>query len=219
MAAARAQFGAICAKLQRNIGSSKGRLRRLYNQSNPTTRIPNEILPWMMELACFEPFSVAERCLGIRCVRVEVLLLHVCQRWRGVAISTPALWTEICGPESPEQKKTARVEAYLSRSKGLLLDVSLIGTLDRWGSPRQEWGQDFLRAAALHSERWRSFFLCLPPQYDNEHFPGEDTLGDLFTDVLENVSVPHLETVELSIDWPSMAVNASGKCGETGKTL
>ena len=154
-----------------------------------------------MEDVCFD--QKFEHMVGwTKYARMEVFLSQVCRRWREVAISTPVLWTEIEGPESQRRKGTTRTEAYLSRSKNRLVDVTLSVTLDYIGQPRANWGQDFLQVAAKHSTRWRSFTLQFPKEYTDRG--GKMKAKDL-CDILEEVAVPQLQTADISIDYDSAA--------------
>ncbi|KAI0044403.1 hypothetical protein FA95DRAFT_1562273 [Auriscalpium vulgare] len=56
----------------------------------------------------------------------QVLVSHVCRRWRDIALQTPTLWTSIDFSEGPPFEKS---RAYIERSKECLLDIELDCTL------------------------------------------------------------------------------------------
>ena len=195
LAKARAQYEEICARLQNSINASEARLGQVFNESHPMLHLPNEILSRIMEEACSGP---SKRVMSLDHVRTEILLSHVCQRWRAVAVATPALWTKIVGPDKGDYK-TARLEAYLSRSKGCLIDVRINVSLVAERNPAENWCQEFLMIVASHSERWRSFTLRTRYEYFGELWTGEDLVS-----TLENASVPQLQLVDVVADRPSI---------------
>ncbi|EMD39952.1 hypothetical protein CERSUDRAFT_112189 [Gelatoporia subvermispora B] len=57
-----------------------------------------------------------------RSMEFEILVSHVCHRWREVALDTPALWTTI---DFEEAEPFPKSKAYLERSKGAPLAISI----------------------------------------------------------------------------------------------
>ena len=57
----------------------------------------------------------------------QVLVSHVCQRWRVVAIETPTLWTDLDFSEGPPFEKS---RTWLERSKECPLDIELDCTVE-----------------------------------------------------------------------------------------
>ncbi|KAI9465510.1 hypothetical protein BJY52DRAFT_1144222 [Lactarius psammicola] len=99
----------------------------------------------------------------------QVLVSHVCRRWRAVAIETPTLWTYLDFSEGPPFDKS---RAWLERSKECPLDIELDCTAD--SDSESESGSDgsedqadshispadlpIVRDLILpHSARWRIF--------------------------------------------------------------
>ncbi|OCH86387.1 hypothetical protein OBBRIDRAFT_242419 [Obba rivulosa] len=55
-------------------------------------------------------------------IEFEILVSHVCQRWRGIALDTPALWSTI---DFDEEEPFPKAKTYLERSKGAPLVISV----------------------------------------------------------------------------------------------
>lgn len=52
----------------------------------------------------------------------EVIVSHVCRRWREVALTTPALWAQVAITSSTMHSKT---QAYLARAKTVAVDITI----------------------------------------------------------------------------------------------
>lgn len=87
----------------------------LYNLDAPSSSIPDEILATIFEVGTLiEQIRRPRRHFG-------VIVSHVTQRWRAVALSTPRLWTKIrC---SPGARWHDRIASYFHRSKVLPIDL------------------------------------------------------------------------------------------------
>ncbi|KAJ7111365.1 hypothetical protein C8R44DRAFT_883171 [Mycena epipterygia] len=90
-----------------------------------------------------------------------VVLGQICGRWRGIALSTPALWRAISLKPlySNLGEKLHLLETYLERSGSCLLSIELesyhiSGELT-----------PFVEAIASHSARWEYLDLCMPRHY------------------------------------------------------
>ncbi|KAI0029165.1 hypothetical protein K488DRAFT_10507, partial [Vararia minispora EC-137] len=90
-------------------------------------------------------------------VDFEVLVSHVCQRWRAVALGTPALWNCVSFSEGPPFERS---RTYIERSREAPLTI----TIDCTVQPRQTDGRVLpedlpaIRDLILpHVGRWRSF--------------------------------------------------------------
>ncbi|EPQ54945.1 hypothetical protein GLOTRDRAFT_43416 [Gloeophyllum trabeum ATCC 11539] len=107
----------------------------------------------------------------------QVLVSHVCRRWREVALETPNLWTSIDFTEGPPFEKS---RAWVERSKGAPLDIAidcqesirpaspLPGEEHDYSTDEDEYKsmtlEDLSTALSIiipHVEHWRSFELMV----------------------------------------------------------
>ncbi|KIM86640.1 hypothetical protein PILCRDRAFT_815871 [Piloderma croceum F 1598] len=135
---------------------------------SPVQRLPPELLGAIFEL-----------CLPINCYkkgvhRAVMLPSHICRHWRSVALSIPRLWSKIVlyVNDWAVESKTALVTAWMSRSGGSSLSISLNGSNVR----------PILDVILLHCDRWQHIDLFIPPkmlqcfEQANGHFDRLETL-------------------------------------------
>jgi F-box-like len=60
------------------------------------------------------------------CLPFQVLVSHVCQHWREIALESPVLWTKLTFTDGPPFEKSI---AWIQRSKGSPLDISIDCTI------------------------------------------------------------------------------------------
>lgn len=93
----------------------------------------------------------------------EVVLSHVCRRWRSIALDLPALWTSyryhsyVFYPPGPSLH---RLEAYLERSGSRLLDLKFDFRIAP-GNSHYDCGSRLQMLAKImaHVRRWRRVFI------------------------------------------------------------
>lgn len=119
----------------------------------------------------------------------EVLVSHVCQHWRDIALHTPSLWTSIHFRTVVHQE---RAKQYLARSQRALIDI----IVDTCSEPEYIPGRNLFRKefkpvfaiVTPHIDRWHS--LCLKVR--------DLTCKGYARDVLSSCgSAPRLETLHL----------------------
>lgn len=141
-----AAFSDILDGFRRSIRCSEVRLGALYNATNPLLGLPDEVLALIMK----EAQSICAATGRTR--RVEVDSSHVCRRLRHAALSTSTLWTRISAVDLGAPN---RLEAYLTRSNGRLLDVDLTISESFKGSSASFW--PIMMKIVSHAALWRSF--------------------------------------------------------------
>lgn len=128
--------------------------------------------------------------------RTEIHISHVCGSWRSIALFTPELWRNFysacparsnsCAPSTYSAANLERLECYLKRSRGYLLDIWLDFGKCNNGSNHAS----LVRFATRHARRWRSItLLALGDEYDVMHIwlP------------LVNLGVPQLEHSDIRL--------------------
>ncbi|KLO07857.1 hypothetical protein SCHPADRAFT_932158 [Schizopora paradoxa] len=104
-------------------------------------RLPNEILSLIFK-------ATISTSLDRR--RMPFLLASVCRRFRGVAFSSPQLWSYVC----TSWKNLEALEVRLLRSQEANLDIE-IGSSDSYGAKiNPEWFNTFLTLVGAHVRRW-----------------------------------------------------------------
>jgi hypothetical protein len=146
---------------------------KLANRAAPVYSIPNEILSAIFKAACF-PRSLWP--LDI----FEIKFSHVTHHWRDVAVNTPHLWTEI--KVFRMKNSLDMVEAYLTRSKWLPLDMKVYLTIRSQSTP------SVIQAICSHAGRWRRLSAICSQR---------DLLSLLFRS-LHSHSAPLLELVDIN---------------------
>lgn len=104
------------SEMHSRLAESQSGRSSLQSKAYPTSTLPLEVLGMIFEagLAIKRP---SRR-------RFEIVVSHVCRRWRSVAIRTPTLWTEIRHYSSPESNRTM---VYLARSGALPITLLIRG--------------------------------------------------------------------------------------------
>jgi hypothetical protein len=106
-----------------------------------------------------------------------VAVSHVCRLWRGLTLSCPTLWTNICVPIAPSYQHWpySTLAMQLERSGELLLDVTITARFDSladfelyqcWREWRWELPDQFTRVGRQlepHARRIRTLVVHLPP--------------------------------------------------------
>jgi hypothetical protein len=145
---------------------------KLANRAAPVYSIPNEILSAIFEAACFPrsrwPLDF-----------FEIKFSHVTHHWRDVAVNTPRLWTEI--KVFGMKNSLDMVEAYLTRSKSIPLDMKVYLTIRSQSTP------SVIQAICSHVGRWRRLSVACGASH-------RELLSLLFRS-LHSQSVPLLELV------------------------
>lgn len=107
------------------------------SDSTPVNNLPNELLSYIFTLGSEneksghddddqeEEEDVADE-HGPH-LPFQVLVSHICRRWRAVATETPTLWTYLDFEEGPPFEKS---QTWLERSKECPLDIELDCTID-----------------------------------------------------------------------------------------
>ncbi|TFK23103.1 hypothetical protein FA15DRAFT_670834, partial [Coprinopsis marcescibilis] len=124
----------------------------LHNTSALINRLPSELLCLVFSYCLNEPRLTGDGYYiyeGERSVP-EVTVSHVCQHWRGVALSFPQLWSTF-RYKTPKWKRPPidRLTAYLTRSHPVCMDLYVYIT-----SVAHE-DMSVLDMAAQHIHRWR----------------------------------------------------------------
>ncbi|KAL0058780.1 hypothetical protein AAF712_014517 [Marasmius tenuissimus] len=160
-------------------------------------RLPNELLTLIFEQgSCFasrrmlEPKYPLMPVQPVNTISFMLTVLHVCHRWREVAIHTPALWTSllVSRPRSTEPPELSKdyskpmdwVAKAIKRSQNLPLDITIDCTNI---SPAP-----IIKQLIPESHRWRSLSIMIPsPQ----------SLPAVLSNLGE-VDVPMLESLEIT---------------------
>lgn len=88
------------------------------NEDAAISSLPTEILAMIFEISC--DLSGPRRKPDF----FEIVISHVTQHWRAVALETPALWANILW--KPPQQRLDRIAAYLHRSSSFPLYLGII---------------------------------------------------------------------------------------------
>ncbi|KAH9942884.1 hypothetical protein B0H21DRAFT_506571 [Amylocystis lapponica] len=92
----------------------------------------------------------------------ELLVSHVCCRWRAIALQTPALWANITFAAEDEGNDYALAREYLERSKTVPISISVDFTVDDDDSELilnmgVETIKTIMECIIPHLSHWRSF--------------------------------------------------------------
>ncbi|KAL0569262.1 hypothetical protein V5O48_012705 [Marasmius crinis-equi] len=194
-------------------------LSAIYTSPPPATsdtvavhRLPNELLTLIFEQgSCFasgrmlEPKYPLMPVQPVNTISFMLTVLHVCHRWREVAIHTPALWTSLLVSRSrsielPEVVKDCSkpmdwVAKALKRSQNLPLDITIDCTNI---SPTP-----VIKQLIPESHRWRSLSIMVP---NPQSLPVVlSTLGEVDVPMLESIEITanKVERVAISEQFPS----------------
>ncbi|KAJ3490445.1 hypothetical protein NLI96_g1440 [Meripilus lineatus] len=110
--------------------------------------LPNELLSHIFYLGCQDELDLDS--LPPNTPRFEVLVSHVCQHWRNVALATSALWTTIHFRTNSHRD---RANQYLARSKQNLIDISVDTTSEK----------DHISGKTLFREEFKPVFEIVTP--------------------------------------------------------
>ncbi|TEB31477.1 hypothetical protein FA13DRAFT_1846516 [Coprinellus micaceus] len=123
LAAQHAALERRLAKISQDLATARRKDAVLHNERSPISRLPDGILSSIfMSLHSAQLLEVEGRYWQIDRVpvRVEVVLSHVCRRWRAKSLQTPALWgTFWCDKASHCANLVAasqQLKEYLARS-------------------------------------------------------------------------------------------------------
>ncbi|KZW01648.1 hypothetical protein EXIGLDRAFT_46784 [Exidia glandulosa HHB12029] len=101
--------------------------------------------------------------------RLPFLLAATCNRWRDLALGTPALWTYIAIPPPSLQPERRAfwyphwVQTLLQRSKTYPIDVLLPWSEASWST--DSYAAQIVSSIGNHAHRWRRFEFHIPEQY------------------------------------------------------
>jgi hypothetical protein len=165
-------------KISKNSTYTTSTVRSIYTIPKQMRKtifsLPNEILAAIFEVA--QHIDKKSRAVS-EVPHEEVVFSHVCQRWRGVAVATPLLWTTI------ESSARGSREAYLERSKAAPIDVFLHL---QWFHTRTGDDHKFIEAILSQAWRWRRLSISGNLDYT--------TLA-----MLHDLSAPCLQSVTVSV--------------------
>lgn len=114
------------SELTRQRDTKLVELASFRNILSPVRRIPVEILPEILELACLPEDGIFHSKHAIALYAHN--LSSVCAAWRKVALATPRLWSKLCFDYDNHNKTIGTtevewVEEWIDRSRGLPLEV------------------------------------------------------------------------------------------------
>ncbi|KAJ7755580.1 hypothetical protein B0H16DRAFT_1372103 [Mycena metata] len=146
---------------------------------SPARRLPHDVVAEI-----FAASLPSDRNAVIQGTESPLLLCHICQAWRTLALSTPRLWASlhIVGP--PDAPKLHQINDavawWLDKSGGLPLSISIV---------QSSWTRNadlviLLQTLVQYASRWQQIRICL----GSHHFV-QPLVG------LLPVDVPFLETV------------------------
>lgn len=157
--------------------AAKRRARKYRGVLSPLRSLPPELLSEIF-LRTPDPDELSTAFITV--FPIPLPLLHVCRKWRNVALTTPGLWnifTVRSYRPLPEQWgiPRERVESWLTRSKTLPLQVNL----HLYNIPNTERNQsaamELLRQCSAHFHRWDDLTIerlannvALPPMPQGE---------------------------------------------------
>jgi len=160
----------------------QSRLSSLQSITSPLRMLPPEVLQTVF-INCLEPFPI------ISAREAPLLLTQICNKWRSIAIDTPALWTSVhialVGAKDPFESYDSTCDAireglqtFLLRSDPLPLTVSLCSDYSP-GPYNEDITDEVNRTLEIllpHHKRWKYLNLQFPLQCMTlfERLKGED---------------------------------------------
>ncbi|KAJ7755561.1 hypothetical protein B0H16DRAFT_1458635 [Mycena metata] len=165
---------------------------------SPIRRLPHDVVAEIFA-ACLPP----DRNAVIQGTESPLLLCHICQAWRTLALSTPRLWASlhIVGPPTPPKlhQINEAVAWWLAKSGGLPLSISIVQS--SWAS----WDTDFsilVQTLVQYASRWQRIRFRLNAYHSLQPLAA-----------LRPIDVPFLETVVFDGFPPSGAENSTAFLG------
>ncbi|KAJ7429625.1 hypothetical protein FB451DRAFT_1159428 [Mycena latifolia] len=146
--------------LTRSIRVLRAEMKRtrehLDSYAYPVLTLPNEVVSEIF----IHFLPVYPLCPPQTGLLSPTLLTHICRKWRGIALATPALWRAISLTDLDvwdDDRELHLLDSWLSRSGCLPLSV----TMEDIFLPMPE---DSLRKLVLHHTRWEHVKLALEAQ-------------------------------------------------------
>ncbi|KAK7471283.1 hypothetical protein VKT23_002691 [Stygiomarasmius scandens] len=142
------------------VTAKANQLKRLMQMKQsllaPVRKLPDELLALIFERCSFDLFE-----------KKEPSVMHVCSRWRNIALSFPALWSYIILNADPmmyhQIPSLKALELHLERSKTCSLTIQVT-----MGQGIFNHSLQLLNILAFHSHRWKRFSLYLCPDLKSE---------------------------------------------------
>ncbi|TDL20678.1 hypothetical protein BD410DRAFT_790643 [Rickenella mellea] len=110
--------------------------------TNGIRSLPDELLASVFEMGV-EPYDSFDN-------EFPITMSHICGRFRGIALSTPSLWSKLLSHSSLDETRE-----FLSRSRSAPLSIYL----GRSRSNHIQLLNDFLDLVTPYSDRWSSLYL------------------------------------------------------------
>ncbi|KIJ62906.1 hypothetical protein HYDPIDRAFT_168862 [Hydnomerulius pinastri MD-312] len=127
------------------------RLRELQNFPALISRLPDEILLYIFELAVYSQSTTSSRHVG---QLVETILSRVSRYWRIIAFRSPRLWARLI--VTPDIH-TDDIDIHFKRSRGRALDVEFVGWRDYMHSfLKPQHFDHILNTLLVSAHRWRT---------------------------------------------------------------
>ncbi|EJU03446.1 hypothetical protein DACRYDRAFT_105606 [Dacryopinax primogenitus] len=184
----------------------RSELRQERNAASPVSKLPNECLSMIFDLASKEEHARSKENRGIMRDRptfrtTSTVVSQVSNHWRAVALTTPRLWSSIfliIGRSRPRQKNYIEgLLEHVRRAKAAPIDMELSsGLFYRPGEyPLPELSSLELEIVSDLLPACRSLKVCLPPREASYSVLARLLIQDM----------PQLEELSLSGDAHSQA--------------
>jgi hypothetical protein len=107
--------------LEEHASLLEPKLQELRGVLNPIRRYSDDILRLI-----FEEYVAHQIYYGEEGFATATLLSHVCQRWKGIALSTPSIWTDVhFKPQHSTRGSVSKASAFFDRVKALPTTIHL----------------------------------------------------------------------------------------------
>ncbi|KIK00824.1 hypothetical protein K443DRAFT_99737 [Laccaria amethystina LaAM-08-1] len=138
--------------------------KRLDAQKKPINWLPTEILvDIFVECTTLRGRDDQAFCIDGVQYHSPMVISHVCQRWRCVALATPRLWSQISFQDHSWNPRRGRI--FTARSRGALLDLRYSSSTDITLSKEAKLVDQLLTELVADVPRIRSLvFQCKAPQ-------------------------------------------------------